>query len=110
MVRSMAVSQSSLAVYIGGVFGLASYQEPSGLRILLSPTASASVYGSVASLAVADYASSCVYVAGALTEASSGRKARLVRRCQTAGAHPEFEIASEEEDSRSVVMVLQPAA
>lgn len=106
----MAVSQSALAVYIGGDFGLASYTEPFGLRFLLSPTASASVYGSVASLAVADYASSCVYVAGALTEASSGRNARLVRRCQTAGGHPEFEIASGEEDSGLVLVVLEPVA
>jgi hypothetical protein len=98
---------NAFAVYIGGDFGLTSYQDSSGLRTLFSATPSASVYGSVTSLAVADHASSCVYVAGALTEASSGKIARFVRRCQASGAHP-AEIATIEKDgSWNALIVLK---
>ena len=88
---------NAFAVYIGGDFGLTSYQDSSGLRTLFSATPSAPLYGSVMSLSVADHASSCVYVAGALTEASGGKSARFVRRCQESGAHP-VEIATIEKD------------
>jgi len=97
-VRSMAAN--AFAVYVGGDFGLAVYQDSSGIRTLFTAAPSAAVYGTVASLAVADHADSCIYMTGALVDAPTGRSARLARRCLAAGS-PSFEISAFGQDDQS---------
>jgi len=91
--RVRCMAGNAFAVYVGGDFGLAVYQDSSGIQTLFTAASSAAVYGSVASLAVADHASSCIYITGALVDATTGRSASLARRCLAAGS-PSFEMAA----------------